>query len=69
MKETDPSQIKEKPEYGGYVYGLFIEAAAWDHNNGHLTESEPKVLFNRMPMIWFMPAQIGEKDPSRHVSL
>ena len=45
------------PEDGVYVYGLFCEAGRWDKTKGSLEESEPKVLFSAMPIIWFNPKE------------
>lgn len=70
MKETSPNQIKESPEIGGYIYGLFIEAAHWNSEKDHLEEAAPKVLFNKMPLIWLVPMQqkaAADKSPSRRV--
>ena len=68
LKEHEPAEINAKPEIGSYVYGLFIEASSWNSERNCLEESAPKVLFNKMPMIWLSPIKMGEKDPKRHVS-
>ena len=68
MKEHDPEEINAKPEFGSYIYGLFIEASNWSSERHCLVESAPKVLFNKVPMIWLSPTKMGEKDPKRHVS-
>lgn len=47
MKED----INQPPSEGVYIYGLFIEGAAWDRKNIRLTESQPKVLYQQMPCI------------------
>lgn len=36
------TEIKEKPEFGCYIYGLFLEGCRWDDRNHNLTESKPK---------------------------
>ena len=46
-----PDQVKSAPKEGVYVYGLFMDAARWDKNNGSLTESEPKKLFATLPVL------------------
>jgi dynein heavy chain len=57
MKEFGPEQITKKPEIGSYVYGLYLEAANWNAEKEYLEESAPKVLYNKVPMIWLVPTQ------------
>ncbi|KAJ3091620.1 Dynein heavy chain 5, axonemal [Quaeritorhiza haematococci] len=47
MKED----ITAPPAEGVYIHGLFIEGAAWDRKNIRLTESQPKVIYQAMPVI------------------
>ncbi|KAJ3258377.1 Dynein heavy chain 5, axonemal [Boothiomyces macroporosus] len=47
MKED----ITAQPAEGLYINGLFIEGAGWDRKNIRLTESQPKVSFQSMPVI------------------
>lgn len=56
--------VETAPEDGSYVYGLFIEGANWSEVRHCLTESMPKVLFNKMPYIWLKPKQY---DPDEKV--
>jgi len=48
----DPERIKETPEEGQNIHGLFIEGARWNRSEGKLDESEPKKLFVSMPVIY-----------------
>jgi len=48
----DHERIRDVPEYGQNIHGLFIEAARWNRQEGKLDESEPKKLFVAMPAIW-----------------
>ena len=43
------------PLDGCYVYGFFLEGAAWDDNKGVLRESDPKVIHVSLPVMHFMP--------------
>ena len=45
---------------GGYVTGLYLEGAAWDHDRSQLDEPEPMQLNIPMPVIHFKPVQ-GKK--------
>jgi len=48
----DTKDIKEMPEEGQNIHGLFIEGARWNRQEGKLDESEPKKLFVPMPVIY-----------------
>jgi dynein heavy chain len=63
LKTFNPKDITEKPEFGSYVYGLYLEAANWSIEREHLEESLPKVLFNEVPLIWLIPMQISSNHP------
>ena len=45
---------------GAYVKGLFLEGARYDRKTGQLAESKPKILFDKMPIIWICPAKRDE---------
>jgi dynein heavy chain len=47
MKED----ITAPPAEGVYINGLFIEGAGWDRKNIRMTEAQPKVNFQSMPVI------------------
>lgn len=48
-------EIKEKPEKGCYIYGLFLEGCKWDYNTHSLEDSDPKKLFQSLPLIHLFP--------------
>ena len=56
---------KEPPEAGVHVFGLFLEGARYDAEAKELAESEKKVLFTEVPMMWFEPCNTEtlEHDP------
>ncbi|XP_063719575.1 dynein axonemal heavy chain 3-like [Symsagittifera roscoffensis] len=53
--ERSENQIEARPSKGVYVSGLFLEGAAWDHEKWVLTESTPKELYVKMPVMWVIP--------------
>ena len=56
IEESKLDKNVEAPD-GAYVYGLFLEGCRFDQEQGILEESQPKVLFTKMPYIWMKPAK------------
>jgi dynein heavy chain len=48
----DLDRVKDVPEEGQNIHGLFIEGGKWNRQEGKLDESEPKKLFLPMPVIF-----------------
>ncbi len=44
------------PKEGAYVDGLFMEGARWDADARGIAESQPKVLFSSMPVLYVSAA-------------
>lgn len=49
------SELKQRPEEGCYIHGLFLEGARWDPTAFQLAESRPKELYTEMAVIWLLP--------------
>ena len=64
--DISPQDVKEKPEDGCYVYGMYLEGARWNPNTHLLDDSRPKQLYTELPMVWFLPKQ-NRKIPSTGV--
>ncbi|MES1907828.1 MAG: hypothetical protein MHM6MM_000868 [Cercozoa sp. M6MM] len=47
----DPRNVKQAPDEGVYIRGLFIEGACWDSKNKTITEARPRELFPALPVI------------------
>uniref|UniRef100_A0A8D1KVR1 AAA+ ATPase domain-containing protein n=1 Tax=Sus scrofa TaxID=9823 RepID=A0A8D1KVR1_PIG len=61
-------EITSPPAEGVYIYGLYMDGAAWDRRNGKLTESTPKVLFTQLPVLHiFAINSTAPKDPKLYV--
>merc|ERR1711904_16239 len=45
------SQVRQPPDEGIYLHGLFLDGAAWSKAENSLVESEPKKLFTLLPVI------------------
>lgn len=48
---VDADSVREPPDEGVYVHGLFMEGARWDRKEHSIVESEAKQLFAPMPVI------------------
>jgi len=45
-------QVRSQAKEGAYVSAAFLDGAAWSKMEGSLVESEPKKLFDLMPVMW-----------------
>jgi len=53
--DMQPSDVKEAPTDGVYVYGMYLEGARFCSKEGNLRPSEPKILYTPMPIMHFEP--------------
>lgn len=47
--------LKESPNDGCYIRGLYFEGARWSYERQVITESRPKELFTDVPVFWLIP--------------
>jgi dynein heavy chain len=54
---TDKShtEIKEPPDDGVYIHGLFMEGARWDASEHSIADSRPRELYTMLPVMWLLP--------------
>ena len=45
-------EVKKGPDEGIYIYGLFLDCAKWEKAKDRLADSDPKVLFAPLPVLW-----------------
>lgn len=56
----DEKEVKEKPEFGAFIQGMFLEGAAWDSENMCLRKQDPKVLVVQLPITQIIPAEAAK---------
>jgi dynein heavy chain len=56
--------IEEHPTDGAYIYGLFVDGAKWDREQGVLAEQIPKNLYDQMPIIFIKPTKLSDLNIS-----
>jgi dynein heavy chain len=56
----DVDRVRDVPEEGQNIHGLFIEGGRWQRAESKLDESEPKKLFTAMPVIFCTAATAKE---------
>lgn len=61
-KSEEPVARSVPPEDGCYLDGLYLEGAAWDDENGVLSESDPKVIHVPLPIMHFVPKYLLADD-------
>jgi dynein heavy chain, axonemal len=59
-------QCQVAPTDGVFCQGLFVEGCKWDWHKHVLGESDPKVLFTPMPIIWMIPMNVTEFKDFQH---
>ncbi|XP_067102135.1 dynein axonemal heavy chain 1 [Osmerus mordax] len=63
VMKVSSAELKERPDMGCYIHGLFLEGACWDRQEGLLKQSRPKELYTEMAVIWMVP-EPNRKAPS-----
>ncbi|CDJ35908.1 Dynein heavy chain axonemal, related [Eimeria mitis] len=51
MRTVDVEKIKDIPDEGVNIHGLYIEGSRWNWHESRLEESLPKVMVDRMPVV------------------
>merc|ERR1719446_162900 len=62
--EKEDAEKKEALEEGVYMWGLFLEAAAWDKKGSKLCDAPPKKLYCPIPLM-FVTA-VDKKEAARY---
>jgi len=59
-KYTKMEDVKEKPRFGCYVQGLYLEGAAWDLERSMLARQDPKVVVVELPILQVIPMEASK---------
>jgi dynein heavy chain, axonemal len=57
---SSAAEITEKPRFGCYISGLYLEGAAWDLETSALKRQDPKVLVTEMPLMQIIPVEASK---------
>lgn len=63
--KQEKDEVRKAPEEGIYVYGLYLDGAKWDKPKDRLTDSDPKVLFSPLPVLWITGAQASKASDKK----
>lgn len=61
VTNRDYETLKDTPPEGVYVYGLFLDGAAWSKSGNRLVDAEPKELYNPLPVLHVTGVQAKDK--------
>lgn len=56
----DPSTITEKPQFGCYITGLFLEGVSWDSEKASIRAQRLKELIYEMPIVQIVPVEFNK---------
>lgn len=55
----DVEGLKDQPNEGVYVYGLYIDGCSWSSKDSRLVDSEPKRLYHPLPVVHVTGVQVS----------
>jgi dynein heavy chain, axonemal len=53
--------LKEAPNEGVFIYGLYLDGCAWSGRENKLVDSEPKKLFHPLPVLYVTGLQAKDR--------
>ena len=57
--------VRTPPKEGVYIHGLYLDGCAWSKPHNTLVESEPKVLFHPLPVLYVTGVTKSQKKESK----
>jgi len=61
VRSYDRDKVKESPEEGVNIHGLFIDGCRWHWQESRLEESRPRTVFDTMPIVYVTAITAKEK--------
>merc|ERR1712032_1330205 len=61
----DETEIEEDPSPGIFIYGLFMDGAAWDFEFMAMADQEEGAMYVRAPVINFIPYQDKQRNEEK----
>jgi len=65
--KQEREEVKKGPDEGIYIYGLFLDCAKWDKQKDKLADSDPKVLFAPLPVLWITGTQASALKGDKNI--
>ncbi|XP_053376707.1 dynein axonemal heavy chain 3-like [Mercenaria mercenaria] len=62
------TSMPQKPKNGAYIRGVFMEGARWDKVKKCIEESQPKILYETVPVIWLKPGKSADFEHKEEYS-
>ena len=57
LRDVFQDSVKDAPEDGVNIHGLYLQGAKWDFKKKMIEDSDPKVPIVQMPVIWLEPIE------------
>ena len=62
LQEESGAELTAPPPDGVYIDGFFLDGGRWDRERHMLADSRPKIMYDTLPVIHFMPTQNFKRD-------
>jgi len=67
VMRQEREEVRKGPDEGVYLYGLYLDNAKWDKPKDKLCDSDPKILFAPLPVLWITGTQASALKGDKNV--